>query len=102
MDRTNTYIHTFKEPFEYAGKEYKELVFEFGNLKGKDMIAVNNEILATGGAITIAEYDVVIQCKLAARAAKVGSDVIENLPIKDFNKITQAMRNFLLGTSLLA
>ncbi len=101
MDKTNTYIHTFKEPFKYADKEHKELIFEFGNLKGKDMIAVNNEILANGGAVTIAEYDVDIQCKLAAKAAKVGSDVIENLPIKDFNKIIQATRRFLLDINLL-
>lgn len=96
MDR-NTYVHTFKEPFEYEDKTYKELVFEFGKLKGKDIIAIQNEILARGGVTTSPELDAEFQSKFAAKAAGIGSDVIENLPAKDFLRITSRARNFLLG-----
>lgn len=93
----NTYVHTFKEPFEYEDKTYKELVFEFDKLKGKDIISIQNEILSTGGTTTAPELDTTFQAKFAAKAAGIGSDVIENLPAKDFMRVTSRTRNFLLG-----
>ena len=38
------YKHTFKKPFEYEGKTYEELTFDFGRLKGRDMVAIENEM----------------------------------------------------------
>lgn len=38
------------------------------------------------------------QGKMAAKAAGIGSDVLEAMPLKDFNKITNAARSFLIDT----
>ena len=39
-----------------------------------------------------------VVAKIAARAAGVGSDVIEAMPLNDFNRITSAARDFLLDS----
>lgn len=38
--------------------------------------------------------------KLAARAAGIGSDVIENLPVRDFIAVKNMARDFLINTDL--
>lgn len=38
------------------------------------------------------------QAKMAAKAAGIGSDVLDAMPIKDFNRITNAARSFLIDT----
>ena len=38
------------------------------------------------------------QSKLAARAAGIGSDVLDAMPLPEFNRITNAARDFLLST----
>ena len=57
---TGVYTHVFKKPFEYEGKTYTELTFNFERLSGRDMV--------------------------------------EAMPLKDFNKITNAARSFLIDT----
>ena len=86
------YTHVFKKPFEFEGKTYDKLTFDFEGLLGSDMIAVENEMAAVG------EY--VLSPEMAARAAGVGSDLIEHLPIRDFGKIKNKSRDFLVTTGL--
>ena len=40
------YTHVFKPPFEFEGKTYDKLTFDFEGLLGSDMIAVENEMAA--------------------------------------------------------
>jgi len=40
----SVYKHTFKKPFEYEGRTYEELTFDFGRLKGRDMVAIENDV----------------------------------------------------------
>ena len=35
------YTHKFKRPFEYCGKAYKEIIFDFESLAGRDMVAIS-------------------------------------------------------------
>lgn len=42
------YTHVFKNPFEFEGKTYDKLTFNFEGLLGSDMIAVENEMAAVG------------------------------------------------------
>ena len=92
------YTHTFKKPFEYEGKTYEELTFDFEHLKGRDMVAIENEMQGASEYALAPEISTSFQSKMAARAAGIGSDVLEAMPLKDFNKITGAARRFLLDS----
>ncbi len=92
------YTHTFKKPFEHEGKTYEELTFDFGRLKGRDMVAIENEMQGMSEYALAPEISTSFQSKMAARAAGIGSDVLEAMPLKDFNKITGAARRFLLDS----
>lgn len=92
------YTHVFKKPFEHEGKTYTELTFNFAGLKGRDMLAIENEMQAMSEYALAPEISASFQCKMAAKAAGIGSDTLEALPLKDFNKITGAARRFLLDS----
>ncbi len=92
------YKHIFEKPYTYEDKVYKELVFDFEKLKGTDLVAIENEMAAVGEYALSPEISTSFLYRLAARAAGVGSDVIENLPIRDFGKIKNKSRDFLIST----
>lgn len=92
----DVYVHKFAEPFTYEGKKYVSLNFYFKRLTGNDMIAVENEMLANSEYAIDPLMSRNFQSKLASRASGVGSDVIAALPIREFNIITNAVRNFLI------
>lgn len=94
------YTHVFKKPFEFEGKTYDKLTFDFEGLLGSDMIAVENEMAAVGEYVLSPEISTSFLSKIAARAAGVGSDLIEHLPIRDFGKIKNKSRDFLVTTGL--
>ena len=94
------YTHVFKKPFEFEGKTYDKLTFDFEGLLGSDMIAVENEMAAVGEYVLSPEISTSFLSKMAARAAGVGSDLIEHLPIRDFGKIKNKSRDFLVTTGL--
>jgi hypothetical protein len=94
-----TYVHKFKKSFEYAGKKYSSLNFYFNNLTGRDMILIENEMMANNEFALDPLLSKSFQCKLASRAGSIGSDVIEGMPLSDFTKITGAARNFLMSDS---
>ena len=92
------YTHTFRRPFTYEGKTYKTLQFDFESLSGRDMVAIEAEMQANSEYAIAPEISTSFQSKMAARAAGIGSDVIEAMPINDFNRIAGAARRFLLDT----
>ncbi len=61
-------------------------------------MAIENEMAAVGEYALSPEISTSFLYRLAARAAGVGSDVIENLPIRDFGKIKNKSRDFLIST----
>ena len=81
-------------------KTYDKLTFDFEGLLGSDMIAVENEMAAVGEYVLSPEISTSFLSKMAARAAGVGSDLIEHLPIRDFGKIKNKSRDFLVTTGL--
>lgn len=95
---TSVYTHVFKKPFEHEGKTYTELTFNFAGLKGRDMLAIETEMQAMSEYALAPEISANFQCKMAAKAGGIGSDVLEAMPLKDFNKITGAARSFLLDS----
>ena len=90
------YTHTFKKPFEYEGKTYTELTFK--KMTGRDMVSIETEMQMNNEYCLAPEVSRSFQAKMAAKAAGIGSDVLDAMPIKDFNRITNAARSFLIDT----
>lgn len=95
---TGVYTHVFKKPFEYEGQTYTELTFNFERLSGRDMVSIETEMQMANEYALAPEISRSFQGKMAAKAAGIGSDVLEAMPLKDFNKITNAARSFLIDT----
>lgn len=89
---TTTYTHVFEKPWEYEGKEYDKIEFDFGKLTGNDLIATEKEVK---GIILAPEYDSECKITLASKASGVASDVLSALPIRDFRTITGKVNAFL-------
>lgn len=97
---TGAYTHKFQKPYTYEDKTYTKLVFDFEKLIGDDLVAIENEMAAVGEFALSPEISTSFLYRLAARAAGVGSDVIVNMPIRDFGKIKNKSRDFLISTGL--
>lgn len=92
------YTHTFTTPYEYEGKKYDEIAFNFNRLTGRDMLSIEADMQAQNEYALAPEISRAFQCRMAARAAGIGADVIEGMSMKDFNRITNAARDFLIST----
>lgn len=94
------YVHTFKEPFAWEDKVYDKLTFRFNNLRGRDVLAIAQELRMQGVVLATRTFDVEYQFRYAARCCepKLGSDVLLALPAKDFDSICNAVRRFLVST----
>ncbi|GHU42195.1 hypothetical protein FACS1894111_05700 [Clostridia bacterium] len=93
-----TYVHKFRKPFEYEGKKYATLNFDFEKLTGRDMITIENEMQANNEYALDPLLSRNFQSKMAAKAGGIGSDVLESLPIQEFNKVVNEARNFLIDS----
>lgn len=100
QDETSTgvYVHKFKKPFTYEGKTYEELTFDFEGMTGRDAAAIENELRAKGHTVLVAAFDGEYLVRMCAKACteKIGFDTIEAMSIRDYNKIRNAARGFLL------
>jgi hypothetical protein len=93
------YTHKFSKPWTWEGKTYEELHFDFDGLTGIDCIKIERELRTKGTNVVAREFDLQYQACYAARACKegIGSDVVCAMPARDFNKICNMVRSFLLN-----
>lgn len=96
---SDTYIHTFKKPFEYEGNKYSTINFYFGKLTGREMLKIESEMQASNEYALDPLLSRNFLSKMASKASGIPSDVLEAMPLQDFNKITNAARNFLIDNS---
>lgn len=92
------YVHEFTKPYTFEDKTYTRLIFDFEKLIGDDLVAIENEMAAVGEYALSPEISTSFLYRLAAKAAGVGSDVIAHMPIRDFGKIKNKSRDFLIST----
>lgn len=97
LKKSGVYRHTFSTPFSFEGKTWESMTFNFEKLTGRDIEKVEQEMHQENYNMIVPEVSKIFQTRIAARAAQVGSDVIQSLPLKDYTKITGEARNFLLG-----
>ena len=98
-----TYTHKFATPFEFEGKTYENLTFNWGALTGYDHLAIEAEIAAMGKALVTPEFSGEFLVRMASRACTeegVGSDALMAMPFDDFHHIRGKARSFLLKTAL--
>lgn len=95
---SGVYVHKFGKPFKSGDKTHSTLNFYFERLTGRDMIAIENEMQAMQEYALAPEISRSFQSKMAAKAGGIGSDVLESMPLNEFNRITNAARDFLIST----
>lgn len=92
------YVLTLDKPYTYEDKTYEKFVFDFEGLTGMDLVDIETEMTAVGEFALSPEISTSFMCRMAAKAAKVGSDVLLHLPIREFAKVKNKAQNFLIGT----
>ncbi|QHZ50032.1 hypothetical protein ERICV_05133 [Paenibacillus phage phiERICV] len=93
-------VYTLSRPFTFEGKEYTELLLDFDSLSGEDLLSCESQLKTVTDAsefIPMKEISKPYLTLVVARAAKVPFELIQNLPAKDFSKVTLRAQNFLLG-----
>lgn len=97
-DSSGVYVHTLNKPFTYEGKTYDELIFDFDRVNGYGCLSIEQELRSSGITVPVREFSADYQVRYAARACteKIGSDVLMALPARDFNRICNKVRSFLL------
>ena len=96
------YTIFFKKPFQYEGREYEQLDFDFTTMTGNDYINVENEVLAHGKTVITPQFSTPFLVALAARACttrsedgrRVPSTAIQALPIVEFSNLLNRVKNF--------
>lgn len=99
LDTTGMYVHTLKKPFEYEGKKYETLTFDFEALTGSDSLAIETELQLLNRPVVVREISGEYQIRVAARACQehISVDALKALPIKECTKILNRTRSFLLS-----
>lgn len=93
----NSFVLFFEKPFVYEGKTYEKLAFDFSSLTGNDFIAIENELLAHNRILISPRFSTEFLAIMCAKACeeKVGEDLLRALPIRKFEQMRNAARNFL-------
>lgn len=96
-EETGAYVHVFKRPFEYQGKTYDQLTFDFDSLTGRDHLAIENEMQAMGKLLLNEKFSGEFMIRAAARACteKIGYDAFELMPFREYSKIRSEIRSFI-------
>ena len=81
----------------FEGQKYTEIELNLDVLTGKDVSAVKREWARAGNISPLVAVDTDFCVYLAAKAAKLPIEFMENLPAKDYCAIGQEVSNFLLG-----
>lgn len=95
------YRHRFEKPFEWCGKKYTTLDFNFGKLTGRDSLAIYSELRAKGVTVFSPKYSPEYQMCLASRACGLGTDAFEAMSFRDFEKIIGKTKGFIPAVALL-
>ena len=103
------YTHYFKRPFTYEGRTVETLTFDWDTLSGRDSLAIERDLRTKNITLVIPAYTGEYLVGMAARACVdrteegkrfVGTDMIQAMPLGDFQQITKQARNFLIRAGL--
>ena len=88
--------------FEVVGKKVRHTVLEIPleEMTGSDMIAVENQLQGEGKFTMLGDFSKQFQIRLASRALKIPVQILERLPLRDFNKVVTAVQGFFAGLGI--
>lgn len=86
-----------KQPIIIKGKEESDIVLDFEQLRGKDLIAAEKDVRAMGDTTPSVFLSMNFQAVIAAKMLGVPVEDIQALPATDFRNIVVPVANFLLG-----
>ena len=89
--------YTFIKPYEFEGKEYKELEFDLEGTTGADFAAAKKQFAKEGNFVVLPSADTEFCICLVARLTKQPLEFFEQMPVKDYSALAQNVSNFLLG-----
>lgn len=105
VEQSKEYDHSvftlkLKKPFEWEGKTYEELHFDFEKLTGEDSLNVEDELQAKGIMVMVPTFSGQYLIRIAAKACveHLGSDAFKRLPLPAMNRIRNQTRNFMLSS----
>ena len=99
------YTHKLEKPFTYENKTVNELHFDFGTLTGADTLAIEAELNHRMKNLMYPHLSWEFMSLMAVRACTtrdgnglrvVDEKLLKALPMRDYNRIVGAARNFLL------
>ncbi|MCM1165679.1 MAG: phage tail assembly protein [Ruminococcus sp.] len=94
--KKNPNIYKLSAPFTYEGETYSEINLDFKKLTGNDVLRAEQELLIKEDRYIIShEIDTAFLINIAAKAAKINSDVLCALPANDFMAIRRRAQRFL-------
>lgn len=95
-EQTSDFTLMFNSPFEYEGRTFNSLNFDFSKLTGKDYLAIEDEMARHGKIVLSARLSGEFLSIMSAKACTepIGVDCIEAMPIKKFEQLRNAARNF--------
>ena len=95
----DVYVHEFREAFEWEGKVYAKLTFDFGKLTGDDILAVEDELSRTRHVAVVPQLDMEFKRRIAVRAvdAPLGEDAFRAMKAKDFLVIMGRVQGFFIS-----
>ncbi len=102
---TGSYTHSFKTPFQWKGRTFERLTFDWAVLKGKDHLEIEQELLAKGRTLVSPAFTGDFLAGMAARACTerdengkrvIDGQAVVEMDMADFQAITRNARGFLL------
>ena len=103
------YTHKLARPFTYENKTVEQLDFDFCSLTGMDTLAIEAELYHRLLYLMYPHLSWEFMTLMAVRACTtrvanalrvVDENVLKALPMRDYNRIMGAARNFLLASGL--
>ncbi len=86
---------TLSNPYDFDGVTYTEFEADLDALTGRDVVAAKREWARQGNFSVMITADAEFAAFLAAKAAKKPYEFFDNLPAKDYCRISQEVINFL-------
>lgn len=83
---------------KHKGADLNELDIPLEDLTGADLIDVEQQIFKSGKVALMPDYAKVYLIRVAARAARIPVEVLEQLSARDFTNVTNKVQNFLMGS----
>ena len=85
------------KPLSHKGQSLDEIELKLEEMTGRDLLEVETQMNAEGKFL-VTDFSKAYQVKIAAKAAKIPAEELENLSARDFNKVTSAVQLFLVGS----